>query len=135
MNLIDNINLETGIYRPIADTVNQLPDIINPSPTGSIHFNNIDMAVPSDRLTMSADTTRFRCRTSIAIFTYAIKGPRNDAGGTSFTDTADTRQNKCMGQSISMDGIGQGPHHSVLTNQFSKGPGPVLPGENTIRLR
>jgi hypothetical protein len=93
------------------------------------------MTIFRDRHAMSADTTRFRCRTSIATFTYAIKSPRNDTGGTGFADTADTRQNKCMGQSISMDGIGQGPHHRVLTNQFSKGPGPVLPGENTIRLR
>ena len=135
MNLIDNINLETGIYRPITNAVDELSDVIDPRPAGGIHFNYIDMAIFGDCQAMSADTTRFRRRTSITVFPYAIESPGNDTGSTGFTDAADTCQNKGMGQSICMDGIGQGPHHRVLANQLSKGPGPVFPGENAIRLR
>ena len=91
MNFVDDINFIAGINRLIAYPVQNFSDIINTGFGSGIELDNINMSVGGNRFTIFTLTARMNGRAAVAVRTDTIYGTSNQARGSGFTDSADSR--------------------------------------------
>jgi hypothetical protein len=103
-----------------------------PGVGGRVHLHHVDMAAFGDGLAVLAHAAGVGRRPAGAVRPDAVQPLGDDARRRGLARAANAGQHEGLRDAVGLEGVLQGAHHGVLSDQVGKGLGPVLARQNLV---
>ena len=130
VDFVDDVDFKFSAGGGIGDSLAQLLDAVDPAVGGTIDFEDIEAAPLFNLLTDIVVGVEIGLGAVRAVESFG-----EDAGGGGFANATGTNKEKGVGQPTFGDRVGESAHDMFLSDQFGKGAGAILSGENEITHR
>ena len=132
MYFVDDVDFVTGRCGALMHTVDNFADVGDAGIRGGVHLHHVNMAPLHDCGAMLANAAGFGGWAAGAIGADTVHAFGDDPGCCGFARSPDPGHDERLRDPVCLESVLQGTHHRVLTDEVSKGFGPVFPGQNLI---
>ena len=126
MDLVDDIDLEAGRDRAVPDPLDDFARVVDTRMACRVDFQNIHMAAGANGLAWLAGPARLQRGLAVSVLADAVQAPGQQPCRRGLAHTADTGQDKGMGEAAERKGIAKRPDQRFLADQLGKPVWPVL---------
>jgi hypothetical protein len=116
MDFVDDIDFVTCRYGAVVNRFDNFTRIIYASMTGSINFQNIDMASSRNRSAIFTYPAWLQRGFAVAISPNAVKTFGKKPCGRGFANAAYTCQDKGMGKAAKRQSVAEGTNQRILSD-------------------
>ena len=128
VDFVNDIDLEPGSGRSVADGVAELADFLDAAIAGAVDFDDIEGTALGDLAAAGVVVLEIDFGTI-----GAIQALGEDAGDGGFAGAAGTAEEVSVGDSVLADGVGQGLGDVILADDVAEPLGSVFAGDDLVR--
>ncbi len=132
VDLVDDVDLVARRDRRIADAVDDLADVLNARMGGGVHLEHVDVPGFDDRLAMQAEPRHVDRRRAPARLGLVVEAAGEEAGGGGLADAANPGEHPGLRDAAGVEGVREGAHHRLLTDQIVEGARAVFSGKDAV---